>query len=223
MGRHNRPRQKIGRTEEEGGSNEVHAVSFYPKPEPVDPLERKALENRLKPTSIEPPKLELKELPKHLEYAFLQENKHLPVVIASALSATEKNKLLKVLRNHKGAIAWSIADIKGRFIKDFSQVTRPMTQLLVKDAPFNFSKECKQAFDKLKQELTRALIMIKPDWLLPFEIMCNGSDYAVEEFDIEIHYKKGAKNLVADHLSRPENPDLGKLTKAEIRDLFLEE
>ncbi|GKF70968.1 DNA-directed DNA polymerase, partial [Tanacetum coccineum] len=62
------------KTEEEGGLNEIHAVSFYPKPEQVDPLEWKALENRLKPTSIEPPKLELKELPEHLEYAFLQEN-----------------------------------------------------------------------------------------------------------------------------------------------------
>ncbi|GJV97044.1 reverse transcriptase domain-containing protein [Tanacetum coccineum] len=43
------------------------------------------------------------------------------------------------------------------------------------------------------------------------------------EFDIEIRDKKGAENLAADHLSRLENPDLGKLTKAEIRDLFPEE
>ncbi|GJV67556.1 retrovirus-related pol polyprotein from transposon TNT 1-94 [Tanacetum coccineum] len=43
------------------------------------------------------------------------------------------------------------------------------------------------------------------------------------EFYIEIRDKKGAKNLVADHFSRLENPDLGKLTKAEIRDLFPEE
>ncbi|GJW22940.1 reverse transcriptase domain-containing protein [Tanacetum coccineum] len=43
-----------------------------------------------------------------------------------------------------------------------------------------------------------------------------------KEFDIEIRDKKGAKNLAADHLSRLENPDLGKLTKAEIRDLFPE-
>nr|GEX83345.1 hypothetical protein [Tanacetum cinerariifolium] len=43
------------------------------------------------------------------------------------------------------------------------------------------------------------------------------------KFDIEIRNKKGAKNLAADHISRLEKPDLGKLTKAEIRDLFLEE
>ncbi|GJR48974.1 DNA-directed DNA polymerase [Tanacetum coccineum] len=99
--------------EEEEDSNEVQAVSFYPRTEPVEPLEWKAPENRLKPSSIEPPKLELKELPEHLEYAFLQENNQLPVVISSALSTVEKARLLEVLKNHKGAIAWSIMDIKG--------------------------------------------------------------------------------------------------------------
>ncbi|GJT22538.1 hypothetical protein Tco_0892475 [Tanacetum coccineum] len=55
---------------------------------------------------------ELKELPEHLKYAFLQEDNKLPVVISSMLSATEKASLLEVLRNHKGAITWSITDIK---------------------------------------------------------------------------------------------------------------
>nr|GEV64285.1 hypothetical protein [Tanacetum cinerariifolium] len=367
----------------------------------------------------------LTELPEHLEYTFLQENNQLPVVISSALSTDEKTRLLEVLRNHKGVIAWSIADIKGiklsfcthkilmedefkpsvqfqrrvnpnikevvkkeviklldagliypifdsswipitpedqekttftcpyrtfgyrqmpfelcnaqatfqccmtegiflghkvsgsgikvnkakievisklpyptnvkairsflghvgfyrRFIKDFSQIARLMTQLLVKDAPFNFSEECIQTFNTLKHELTQAPIMIKPDWSLLFEIMCDASDYAVgailrqrikkhfkpihcasktmneaqenytttekellavvfaydklhakpclirwilllQEFDIKIHDKKGVENLAADHLSRLENPDLGRLTRAEIRDLFPEE
>ncbi|GKB61344.1 hypothetical protein Tco_0917530 [Tanacetum coccineum] len=43
------------------------------------------------------------------------------------------------------------------------------------------------------------------------------------EFDIEIRYKKGAENLAVDHLSQLENPYLGKLTKADIHDLFPEE
>ncbi|GJZ97096.1 hypothetical protein Tco_0669430 [Tanacetum coccineum] len=77
-------------TEEDEGDdpNEVLAVSFYPMTEPVKPLEWKEPENRLKPSSVEPLKLELKQLPEHLE-------------------------LLEVLRNHKGVIAWSITDIKG--------------------------------------------------------------------------------------------------------------
>ncbi|GJY03892.1 hypothetical protein Tco_0369832 [Tanacetum coccineum] len=53
------------------------------------------------------------ELQEHLEYAFLQGDDQLPVVISSALSAHKKIKLLEVLKNHKGAIARSIADIKG--------------------------------------------------------------------------------------------------------------
>ncbi|GKC92283.1 hypothetical protein Tco_1157725 [Tanacetum coccineum] len=98
---------------EEGDSKEVQAFSFCPKMEPVEPLEWKAPENQLKPLSIEPPELELKELPEHLEYTFLQENKQLPIVISSVLSTVEKARLLEVLKNHKGAITWSIADIKG--------------------------------------------------------------------------------------------------------------
>ncbi|GKD61172.1 hypothetical protein Tco_1298681 [Tanacetum coccineum] len=54
-------------TKEEEDSNKALAVSFYPKTEPVEPLEWKAPENRLKPSGMEPPILELKELPEHLE------------------------------------------------------------------------------------------------------------------------------------------------------------
>ncbi|GKB57562.1 hypothetical protein Tco_0913748 [Tanacetum coccineum] len=59
--------RKWAEEEEEEDSNEVHEVSFYPGEEPVDPPEWKAPENRLKPSSVEPPKLELKELPEHLD------------------------------------------------------------------------------------------------------------------------------------------------------------
>nr|GEV37689.1 reverse transcriptase domain-containing protein [Tanacetum cinerariifolium] len=53
--------------EEEEDSNKALTVSFYPRTEPVEPLERKALKNLLKPSSVEPPKIKLKELPKYLE------------------------------------------------------------------------------------------------------------------------------------------------------------
>nr|GEW14717.1 hypothetical protein [Tanacetum cinerariifolium] len=100
-------------TEEEDNPEEIRVVSFYPRQEPIEPLEWQALENWLNPSITEPPKLELKELLEHLEYAFLQENEQLCVVISSALSAHKKTKLLEVLKNLKGAIAWSLADIKG--------------------------------------------------------------------------------------------------------------
>ncbi|GJZ23535.1 reverse transcriptase domain-containing protein [Tanacetum coccineum] len=82
--------------EELEDSNEVLAVSFYPRKEPVEALEWKAPENRLKPSSVELPKLELKELPEHLEYAFLQENNQLPVVMSSALSTVEKARFFEI-------------------------------------------------------------------------------------------------------------------------------
>ncbi|GJV81492.1 reverse transcriptase domain-containing protein [Tanacetum coccineum] len=61
----------------------------------------------------EPPELELKDLPSHLEYAYLEENDKLPVIIAKGLNDDEKDALLKVLKSHKRAIAWKITDIKG--------------------------------------------------------------------------------------------------------------
>ncbi|GJR79495.1 reverse transcriptase domain-containing protein [Tanacetum coccineum] len=66
-----------------------------------------------------------------------------------------------------------------RFIQDFSKIARPMTHLLEKETPFVFSKECIEAFNILKKKLTEAPILVAPDWDLPFEIMCDASDYAV--------------------------------------------
>nr|GFA94648.1 reverse transcriptase domain-containing protein [Tanacetum cinerariifolium] len=61
----------------------------------------------------EPPELELKELPSHLEYAFLEDSNKLPVIIAKNLKVDEKEALISVLKSHKRAIAWNISDIKG--------------------------------------------------------------------------------------------------------------
>ncbi|GJR10560.1 reverse transcriptase domain-containing protein [Tanacetum coccineum] len=65
-------------------------------------------------TSIEePPDLELKDLPAHLEYAFLEKDNKLPVIISKDLKDDEKVKLIEVLKAHKSALAWKISDIKG--------------------------------------------------------------------------------------------------------------
>ncbi|GJU30376.1 reverse transcriptase domain-containing protein [Tanacetum coccineum] len=61
----------------------------------------------------EPPELELKDLPSHLEYSYLEENDKLPVIITKGLKDDEKEALLKVLKSHKRPIAWKITDIKG--------------------------------------------------------------------------------------------------------------
>ncbi|KAD2393546.1 hypothetical protein E3N88_40523 [Mikania micrantha] len=72
-----------------------------------------------------------------------------------------------------------LAGFYRRFIKDFSKISRPMTQLLEKDAPFVFSEECLRAFELLKEKLVNALILIAPDWSSPFELMCDASNFAV--------------------------------------------
>jgi hypothetical protein len=67
----------------------------------------------LVPSIFQAPNLELKQLPEHLTYAYLGENKTLPVIVTANLSLEEEEKLLRVLREHKTAIGWTIADIKG--------------------------------------------------------------------------------------------------------------
>ncbi|GJT69264.1 reverse transcriptase domain-containing protein [Tanacetum coccineum] len=68
---------------------------------------------------------------------------------------------------------------KIRFIQDFSKIARPMTHLLEKETPFVFSKDCIDAFETLKKKLTEAPILVVPDWNLPFELMCDASDFAI--------------------------------------------
>nr|GEW53204.1 reverse transcriptase domain-containing protein [Tanacetum cinerariifolium] len=62
---------------------------------------------------------------------------------------------------------------------DFSKIGRPMTHLLGKETPFVFSKDCIDAFKTLKKKLTEASILVVPDWNLPFELMCDASDFAI--------------------------------------------
>ncbi|GJR81415.1 reverse transcriptase domain-containing protein [Tanacetum coccineum] len=288
---------------------------------PLPPKELHVEELKIVKSSIDdPPELELKDLPSHLEYAFLEGTDKLPVIIAKDLKEDEKVRLLKVLKSHKRAIAWKISDIKGidpqfcthkilmeddskpeiqhqrqtkrrppslalmgrlptdaclsayvmlrarskvkegivlghkisksgievdkakvdviaklphptsvkgirsflghagfyrRFIQDFSKIAQPMTHLLEKDTPFIFLKECIESFNILKKKLTEAPILVSPDWDLPFEIMCDASDYAVDAV-----LKQRAENLAADHLSRLENPHQDVLENKEITETF---
>ncbi|GKE13776.1 reverse transcriptase domain-containing protein [Tanacetum coccineum] len=101
------------------------------------------------------------------------------------------------------------ADFYRRFIQDFSKIARPMTHLLEKETSFVFSKDCIDAFQTLKKKLTEAPILVVPDWNLPFELICDASDFAI-----------GSENLAADHLSRLENPHKDVLENKDINENF---
>nr|GEX76611.1 retrovirus-related Pol polyprotein from transposon 17.6 [Tanacetum cinerariifolium] len=71
--------------------------------------------------------------------------------------------------------------------------------------PFIFSKECVEAFQTLKRKLTEALILIAPDWDMPFELMCDTSEFAIgavlrqhqDKHFRPIHYAKRFKGEIA--------------------------
>ena len=69
--------------------------------------------SHLTPSIEKLPRLEEKPLPAHLRYAYLGEASTLPIIISSSLSHTKEERLLRVLRENKEAIGWSLADIKG--------------------------------------------------------------------------------------------------------------
>ncbi|GJY59397.1 reverse transcriptase domain-containing protein, partial [Tanacetum coccineum] len=256
--------------------------------DPSSPLPLKELhveELKIVKSSIDnPPELELKDLPSHLEYAFLEGTDKLPVIISKELKDSpwvspiyyvpkkgghkisksgievDKSKVDVIAKLPHPTSVKGVQSFLGHvgfyhlFIQDFSKIARPMTNLLEKETLFIFSKECIEVFNILKKKLTEAPILVALNWDLPFEIMCDASDYAVgaalgqlytdhtalkyllakqdakprllrlilqlQEFDVIIRDKKGAKNLAAYHLSRLENPHQSDLKKKENTKTF---
>ena len=94
-------------------SEEVDIMSTHIRMQPlVEPLPQPKSEPTLPSLQI-PPQVELKPLPNSLKYAFRGLDQTLPVIIASNLEPNQEEKLVKVLKSHKGAIGWSVADLKG--------------------------------------------------------------------------------------------------------------
>ncbi|KAL3577368.1 hypothetical protein D5086_022651 [Populus alba] len=249
----------------------IKACNWRPQIEELPPRSIEPI-----PSSVQPPKPELKPLPFNLKYSFLGENETFPVIISSKLNAhqegynqieialedqekttftcpfgtfayrrmpfglcnapatfqrcmlsifsdmvlsrcEEKNLVLNWEKCHfmvtNGIVLGHIVSSKGievdkskielianlptpksvkdvrsflghagfyrRFIKDFSVISKPLSNLLTKDNIFEWTEHCEQAFVKLKNLLTSAPVIQPPDWSLPFEIMCDASDYAV--------------------------------------------
>ncbi|GKA48342.1 reverse transcriptase domain-containing protein [Tanacetum coccineum] len=91
--------------------------------------------------------------------------------VISKLPSPTNVKAIRIFLGHAGFYF--------RFIKDFSKIARPLTKLLEKDSTFNFNDECIKSFEILKEKLSCTPIIISPNWNLPFELMCDASDFAV--------------------------------------------
>nr|GEX27228.1 reverse transcriptase domain-containing protein [Tanacetum cinerariifolium] len=181
----------------------------------------------------EPLVVELKILPLHLEYAFLEGDDKLPIIIAKDLSVEEKTALITekshfmvkegIVLGHK--ISEKGIEVDKAKVDVISKLTSPyycqgpMARLLEKDTPFIFSQECVDAFQTLKRMLTETLILIASDWDMPFELMCDASDFAIGAVLGQLDTKE-AENLAADHLSRLENPHQNVLDPKEINESF---
>ena len=83
-------------------------------------------------------------------------------------------KSIRELRSFRGHVGFY-----RRFIQDFTKFSKPLTSLLCKEKDFIIEEEVKHAFMQLKQALVEAPILQSPNWDLPFEIMCDASDFAV--------------------------------------------
>nr|GEW34145.1 reverse transcriptase domain-containing protein [Tanacetum cinerariifolium] len=176
---------------------------------PLPPQELKVVEPTNEKYSIdETPVLELKDLPPHLEYAFLEEVfmddfsvfgnsfetclSHLDNMLKRCedtnlcLNWEKSHFMVKegIVLGHK--ISKNGIDVDKAKVDAIAKLphpttvkARPMTRLLEKDTPFFVSKECIGAFQTLKKKLTEAPILVTPDWDLPFELMCYASDFAI--------------------------------------------
>nr|GEZ70208.1 reverse transcriptase domain-containing protein [Tanacetum cinerariifolium] len=151
----------------------------------------------------EPPQVELKELPPHLDpwvspihcvpkkggmtVITNDENELVPTRLVTGWRVCiDYRKLNEATRKDHFPLPFMdqmLERLAGNeyycFLDGFSKISRPMTHLLEKNSPFIFSNECIQAFRTLKEKLTEAPILIAPNWDQPFELMCDASDYAV--------------------------------------------
>ena len=89
-----------------------------------------------------------------------------------------------------------------RFVQDFSKISQPLCALLLKDAELLWTKACQEAFEKLKLLLTSTPIVRPLNWSLPFEPMCDASDYAMGAV---LKQKENSKPYVVDYGSKTFN------------------
>ncbi|CAL2259848.1 unnamed protein product [Prunus armeniaca] len=187
--------------------------------------------NKLIPSIVKAPQVELKPLPENLKYAYLGDEKTLPVIIASNLSASKEDKLIRVLREHKTALGWTIADIRGIspakcmhriLLEGESKPTReaqrrlnPMMKEVVKKEvlklldvgiiyPISDSKWV-NPIQVVPKKFGITVVKNEDNELVPQRIQTGWRvciDYRKLNTTTPLRDKKGSENMVVDHLSR---------------------
>ncbi|GKC11696.1 reverse transcriptase domain-containing protein [Tanacetum coccineum] len=174
--------------------------------DPSSPLPLKELKfeelKMIKSSIDDPPELELKDLPSHLEYAFLEGTDKLPVIISKELKDKEKVALLK-LRPWRRPSTLQLYD--KRELLAVVYAFEKFCPYLVLSNTIVYTDHSALKYLFAKQDAKPRFLW----WIL-----------LLQEFDVIIRDKKGAENIVADHLSRLENPDQGDLEKKEITKTF---
>nr|GEZ15938.1 reverse transcriptase domain-containing protein [Tanacetum cinerariifolium] len=209
-------------------------INDDPSSPPLPPQELKVVEPTNEKSSInEPPVVELKDLPPHLEYAFMEGDDKLPVIIAKDLKDEEKIALIKVLKSHKQALTWQFPTLRvyDGYLSLYDQ--KPMKVFMDDFLVFrNSFGTCLSYLDKMLKRCEdtnlclnweKSHFIVKQGIVLGHKISRNGIEVDkakvdVIEFDITVHDKKGTENLAADHLSRLKNPHQSVLDKKEINE-----
>ncbi|GJY47603.1 reverse transcriptase domain-containing protein [Tanacetum coccineum] len=206
----------------------------------------------------EPPtNLELKPLPDNLEYIFLEEPSFILVIISSKLSAQNKSKLIQLLDDKKPVVQKQRRlnpNMQEVVKKEIMKLLDTGIIYLITDSPWVSPIHCVPkkggiivVTNKNDELVPTRTVTGCPNWKLPFELMCDASDFTVgvvlalkhlfkkqdakprlirwilllQGFDIEIKDRKGTENVAADHLSRIENDEISD--DSEVDDNFLGE
>ncbi|KAI5395141.1 hypothetical protein KIW84_061658 [Lathyrus oleraceus] len=127
----------------------------YGKAEPVEVLESSPDEKKHSlPLVDNSPDLELKNMPAHLQYAYLEEVQNLPVVVATDLSDKQKGQLLTLLKKHKKAISLKISDIDGKKLKPSKRSHVPAISTQQQKTPVELKSLVKGIHAKQKEVTT---------------------------------------------------------------------
>nr|GEY19808.1 reverse transcriptase domain-containing protein [Tanacetum cinerariifolium] len=181
----------------------------------------------------EPPEIELKELPPHLEYAFLGDNNRWPVIIAKDLSVDEKSALIKPFELMCDASDFAVGVVLGKRIeKHFGPIHYPSKTMTEAEANYTTTEKemlaVLYAFEKFCSYLimNKSIVYINHSALKYLFAKKDAKArllrwiLLLQEFDFKVVDTKGAENYAADHLSQLENPYENVFDPKEINESF---